>query len=197
MTKNVTVGFRTARRTPLLSQEQRLDWLRILVEQPVDTLSYRVAGMLLLLYAQPLVRIVRLEAEAATESAEGLFIKLGEGLAPVPEPFAAMLRAHLSNRPNLRTASGGRSPWLSPSTRPGRHLDAQSLMERLQGIGIELQAARNTALRELVRDVPAPIAARMLGYSDQVTHKHAAAAAVPWGAYADAVREQAKSTDGD
>lgn len=64
-------------------------------------------------------------------------------------------------------------------------------MDRLRGMGIELQAARNTAFRELVRDVPAPIAARLLGYSDQVTKKHAAAAAAPWAAYADAVREQA------
>jgi hypothetical protein len=108
-----------------------------------------------------------------------------------------MLRAHLANRPNLRTASGGRSPWLFPSTRAGRHLHPQTLMDRLRGMGIELQAARNTALRELVRDVPAPIAARLLGYSDQVTHKHAAAAAVPWAAYADAVREQAGGIDGD
>ncbi|MCO6004137.1 hypothetical protein NE236_04020 [Actinoallomurus purpureus] len=145
--------------------------------------------MFLLLYAQPLVRIARLEVDAITESAEGMFVRLGEDLAPVPEPFAAMLRMHLARRPNLRTASGGRSSWLFPSTRAGQHLHSQTLMGRIRDMGIELQAARNAALRELVREIPAPIAARMLGYSDQVTHKHAEAAAVPWAAYAHALLE--------
>ncbi|MCO5996999.1 hypothetical protein [Actinoallomurus rhizosphaericola] len=70
----------------------------------------RVAAMFLPLYAQPLVRIARLEVDAVTESAEGMFVRLGEVLTPVPEPFAAMLRTHLASLPNLRTGSGGRSP---------------------------------------------------------------------------------------
>jgi hypothetical protein len=59
-------------------------------------------------------------------------------------------------------------------------------MERLREIGIELLGARNASLRALVTEVPAPLVAEMLGYSYQVTQKHAAAAAEPWSRYAKA-----------
>jgi hypothetical protein len=46
-------------------------------------------------------------------------------------------------------------------------------MHRLRGLGVNLLGSRNTALRELVSEVPAPLVAEMLGYSYQVTQKHA------------------------
>jgi hypothetical protein len=45
---------------------------------------------------------------------------------------------------------------------------------RLRGSGIDLLGTRNAALREIVRQVPASIAATQPGYSHQVTQKHAA-----------------------
>jgi hypothetical protein len=56
-------------------------------------------------------------------------------------------------------------------------------MMRLREIGIDLLGARNASLRGLVKEVPAPLVAEMLGYSYQVTQKHAAAAAEPWSRY--------------
>ncbi|AMU26221.1 site-specific recombinase XerD [Mycobacteroides abscessus] len=56
-------------------------------------------------------------------------------------------------------------------------------MHRLRGLGISLQGSRNTALRELVSTMPAPLVAEMLGYSDQVTQKHAAEAGNTWARY--------------
>ena len=58
-----------------------------------------------------------------------------------------------------------------------------TLMERLREIGIDLLGARNVSLRALVKKVPAPLVAEMLGYSYQVTQKHSAAAAEPWFRY--------------
>jgi hypothetical protein len=45
------------------------------------------------------------------------------------------------------------------------------------------ECARNAALRGLVKEVPDPLVAEMLGYSCQVTQKHAAATAEPWPRY--------------
>jgi hypothetical protein len=56
-------------------------------------------------------------------------------------------------------------------------------MERLREIGINLSGAGNASLRALVAEVPAPLVAEMLGYSYQVTQKHATAAAEPWSRY--------------
>lgn len=54
-------------------------------------------------------------------------------------------------------------------------------MMRLRWLAINLQGSRNTA--ELVSDVPAPLAAEMLGYSYQVTQKHADAVGSTWAKY--------------
>jgi hypothetical protein len=56
-------------------------------------------------------------------------------------------------------------------------------MDRLRDLGINLLGARNTALRELVTQVPAPVVAELLGYSDKVMQKHADLASEPWGRY--------------
>jgi hypothetical protein len=44
--------------SPSLSQDQRLAWIHELLTGTSESLPYRVAGMLLLLYAQPLVKVV-------------------------------------------------------------------------------------------------------------------------------------------
>ena len=56
-------------------------------------------------------------------------------------------------------------------------------MMRLRALGINLQGARNTALQTLVSEIPAPLVAEMLGYSDQVTQKHAAEVGNTWAEY--------------
>lgn len=118
---------------------------------------------------------------------EGLSLVLGVTPSPVPEPFADLLKRHINSRPNLRTA-GADNPWLFPGNRPGEHLHPNTVMDRLRRFGIDLLGARNIALRELVTQVPPPVVAEMLGYSDQVVHRHAELAAQPWGRYVPASR---------
>ncbi|WP_231963333.1 hypothetical protein [Mycobacterium adipatum] len=181
----VQIGFRQARTTPTITQEQRLGWLKELLTGDAESLPYRVAGVLLLLYAQPLSKIAALQATAIARVDGETRIALGKEPIPVPEPFASQLNYHLHHRPNLRTAGGAiGTAWLFPSSRPGQHLDPQSIMHRLRWLGINLLGSRNTALQELASEIPAPLVADVLGYSDQVTQKHAAEAGNTWAAYA-------------
>lgn len=183
---NITIGFRQAKTVPLLTQGQRLSMLKTCLTDNTDTLSYRVAAALLLLYAQPVVKIAAMKSTDVILTPEGLHLSLGDGdPAPVPEPFAALITQHLASRPNMRTGSSSGSPWLFPGYRAGQHIHPNTLMDRLRENGINLLGARNASLRALVTEVPAPIAAEMLGYSYQVTQKHAAAAAEPWSRYPD------------
>lgn len=178
----ITLGFRKAKTSRLLTQEQRLAWIRELVEGDSEALPYRVAGLLLLLYAQPLVKIAEMPFSSIVVTDSGLSLLFGGTPAPAPEPFASLLRAHLTYRPHLRT-TGADNPWLFPGSRPGRHLRPDTMMRRLRRLGIDLLGARNATLRDLVSQIPPPVAADMLGYSDQVTHHHAHLAAQPWHAY--------------
>ncbi|WP_222266948.1 hypothetical protein [Modestobacter marinus] len=179
----ISIDFRQPMSERQLTQADRLSWLRECLVNESETLPYRVAGALLLLYAQPVVRIAGLRTSDVVVTPDGLRLTLGIEPVDVPEPFATLLRQHLTNRPNLRTGNHGDSPWLFPSTRAGRHLHPNSLMDRLRDLGISLLGARNAALRGLVAEVPAPLVAEMLGYSYQVMDKHAAATATPYARY--------------
>ncbi len=55
---------------------------------------------------------------------------------------------------------------------------------RLRHLGINLLGARNSAIQNLVAEVPPPLVAELLGYSYQVAHRHAEIAAQPWPQYA-------------
>lgn len=181
---NITIGFRQAKTVPLVTQSQRLAMLKTCLTDNIDTLSSRVAATLLLLYAQPVVKIAAMKSADVLLTPDGPRLSLGEEHpAPVPEPFAGLLTKHLASRPNMRTGSSSGSPWLFPGYRAGQHIHPNTLMMRLREIGIDLLGARNASLRSLVQEVPAPLVAEMLGYSYQVTQKHAAAAAEPWSRY--------------
>lgn len=180
---HVEVARRTTLSSPSLSQDQRLAWIQELLTGNSDTLPYRVAGTLLLLYAQPLVRIAALPLAAVEDDGDQVELRLGSHPVQTPEPFAGLIRQHLRSRPHLRTGTSA-NPWLFPSTRAGRHLDPQTIMMRLRTLGIDLLAARNRAFGELVLQCPPSLVAEALGYSPEVAHLHAQSVAEPWARYA-------------
>jgi len=180
----VTVQHRSAKASPSLSQDQRLAWIHELLTGTSESLPYRVAGMLLLLYAQPLVKVVTFPTSIISDSDAGMIITLGEKPTDIPEPFASVVRAHLAARPNLRTGNGTDSLWLFPGYVAGRHLHPNTVMDRLRDLGINLLGARNRAIGELVLECPPSLVADALGYSHQVAFLHANKAAEPWARYA-------------
>lgn len=180
----VRIRHRSARSSPSLTQDQRLAWIHELLTGTSESLPYRVAGTLLLLYAQPLVRVVTLTTDAVTEHPDGMTIELGRHPVDVPEPFATLIRQHRDSRPHLLTAAGPQSPWLFPSTLAGQHLHPNTVMDRLRDLGVNLLGARNRAIGELVLECPPSLVADALGYSHQVAFLHAEKSAEPWARYA-------------
>jgi site-specific recombinase XerD len=183
--QRVEMGHYTAKTRPTITQDQRVAWLRELLTGTSESLPYRVAGILLLLYAQPLVRVARLRADAVetSETNGSVRISFGAHPVPVPQPFAELLQEHLRNRPNLRTGSNAQSPWLFPGTRAGQPLHPNGIMDRLRSLGIDLLGARNTALDEHLTLSPPPLVADALGYSHQIAFLHADAAGDAWSRY--------------
>lgn len=175
---------RAAKSTPVLSQDERLALLGRFLTTDDQPVAYRLAAVLLLLYAQPVTRIVRLRL-VDIEALDGtLTLRLGEEAAVLPVPVATLLKQHLDSRPNVSTAANTDSPWLFPGYRPGQPLHQSYLMRRLRDAGVPLLAARNSALRQLVLDMPPAVAAQALGYSHQVAEAHARNAGATWTSYA-------------
>ncbi len=184
LNRTVTIGHRQNKTVRTFTQEQRLAWLRELLTGDSESLPYRIAATLLLLYAQPLVKVAALRAADVIVTPTELRLALGRDPVPVPAPFADLLKQHLADRPNLRTTNGFHSEWLFPGYRPGRHIHPNTVMIRIRELGVDLLGAKNAALRSLVTEVPPPIVAEMLGYSYQVAHRHAELAGETWSRYA-------------
>lgn len=75
-----------------LGQHQRLNILGRLLTSEDTPLRTRVAGSIVLLYAQPLTRVVRLTLDDVIHDGDQLLLRLGEPPTPVPAPFADLLR---------------------------------------------------------------------------------------------------------
>jgi hypothetical protein len=54
---------------------------------------------------------------------------------------------------------------------------------RLCNCGITVLGARNSALQNLVAEIPPPVVANLLGYSHTCTQYHTQLAAQPWSRY--------------
>lgn len=180
---------------PVLDQRQRLELLDGLFRESTNPLTARIVGILLLLYAQPVTRIVRLPLNSVADTDRRMTITFKDHPAEIPEPVADLIRRHLRHRPNMNTATNPSSPWLFPGYRAGQPLTPNRAMIQLRGTGIPLKAARNSALRQLVLDMPAAVAAQALGYSPITTERHAAQSGTVWSSYPARRRATERSSD--
>lgn len=180
--KGVDVPVRLAQTTPMLTQDERLEHIKMLIEAINVSESIRVAGLVFLLYGIPIGRLCMLTLDQVEVKPTGVTLKLGRYPAPVPEPFIPLFLAHLESRDHQGTVNTGTN-WLFPGQRAGKPRSPNTLLLKLRAIGIDIQGVRNTTIRGLVEEIDPTSLSRMLGYSKQVMSKHATAATVPWSSY--------------
>jgi hypothetical protein len=157
---------------------------RLLHDSHLD-LTDRVAGCLVLLYAQQISRIVALTIDQVTATAGGVYLRLGTSQTIVPEPLGALPAGlAVSGRPYTGVGSPTHSPWLFPGQHPGRPLHPASLGRRLRRLGIPTMAARRAALIQLAGQIPAAVLAEMLHLHPTTAVHWVAAAGGDWSTYA-------------
>ena len=139
----------------------------------------RVAGCILLLYAQPVTRIMTITTDDIDDDNGSMVLRLGDPPAPVPEPFATLVRRLLAQRP-----TGSTSRWLFPGRRPGQPLSYITLSQGLRDLGVPLRLARVAAIRQLALQAPAPVIAEALGFHHTTTHRQTIHAGGIWNRYA-------------
>jgi hypothetical protein len=177
------LGAHPSRRSPM-TQHRRLALLRKVLTDPHLPLRLRITGSLVLLYAQPVSRIVRLTLDDIVSDGTDILLRLGDPPTPVPEPVAGLLLAAAADRQNMSTATNPGSRFLFPGRRPGQPINPYTLYPVLQELGIPTQTARTSAIRQLVLQAPAPVIAQALGYHPTTAHRHAADAGGTWTRYA-------------
>jgi integrase len=77
-----------------LHQHRRLAMLRRVLNDDSLPMRARVAAALVLLYAQPVSRIVRLTIDDVTDDETTVTVQLGDPPSPLPEPVADLMRAY-------------------------------------------------------------------------------------------------------
>jgi hypothetical protein len=150
--------------TRVIDTEARWEQARRLLHDHILKSEDRVAGLLVLLYAQWPSAISRLTLEHVQTGNEEVRLHLGREPVVLPEPLAGLvLELVATRRGHAALGDQGTSPWLFPGGQPGRPVSSFQLAERLRQLGLHPGQARSTALFNLATELPAALLPRMLG----------------------------------
>ena len=116
----------------MIDPEARWEQARRLLHDDSLPPEVRLAGLLVLLYAQQATTISRLTLRHVTSEEGQVLIRLGQEPVTLPEPLALQLAATRRGHANL--GDDGSSAWLFPGGRPGQPISAFQLTERLRQI---------------------------------------------------------------
>ncbi len=179
----LTIPSRSTPNPAPMGEFHRIAALGRLVADEDLPLRSRVAGSLVLLFAQPVARIVRLTIDDVLQDGDHTALRLGDPPTPVPQPLASLLLAYVADRPNMATATNPDSRWLFPGRRAGQPMQPEGLRVLLRKLDVPAQRGRVTAIRQLVLQLPAPVVAQALSYHNSTT-SIAAESGSPWSGYA-------------
>jgi hypothetical protein len=171
--------------TSLIDIETRWRQARNLLHDESLDAEDRVAGLLVLLYAQRIATISQLTLDHLNTSPDGVHLRLGDEPVLLPEPLDALtLRLAATRNGHATIGDHGGSTWLFPGGQPGRPISAYRLGERLRNLGISPGQARSSALFQLATELPAAVLARMLGIHITVAVAWQRASSGDWTTYA-------------
>ncbi len=171
--------------TRAIDAEARWEQARWLLHDHTVKPADRLAGLLLLLYAQTPAAISRLTLDHLDSTRHQLRLRLGRDPVVLPEPLADLVRDLAStHRGHAALGDQGASPWLFPGGQPGRPISPYQLAERLRQLGLRPAQARSTALFGLALELPAALLARLLGIHIKVAVAWQHASSGDWASYA-------------
>jgi hypothetical protein len=171
--------------TGVLDTEGRWEQARRLIHDDTLLPEHRLAGLLVLLYAQQPASISRLSVDDIEVSDNQIQLRFGREPVVLPEPLDDLVRQILASRQgHARIGNRVSSPWLFPGGRPGQPISSYQLSLRLRQIGLRPGQARSTALFQLASELPAAILARLLGIHISVAIKWQRVASGDWTSYA-------------
>lgn len=143
----------------------------------------RVAGLFLLLFAQPLNRVLRMTHDQIHQHPDRhttvTFDKVPLELPPV---VAAVVLDHMRGHGSASYRLGD-TAWLFPGRLPGRPIATETVRKVLVDHGIHPRASRSAALFALAGQIPTPVLADLLGITPGNAIQWAKLAARDWSNY--------------
>lgn len=173
-----------------LSDAERWRQVHTLLHDTRIRLYSRVAGLFVILYAQPLARVCRMRAEQIDIREDGTVTAAFDTFPiELPEPLDQLVKDQLARRGQASYASRP-DRWLFPGGHPGAHLATENIRAELVRNGIQPKSARNAAMFHLAATMPTPILADIIGLAPNTATKWAALASRDWSYYTARRRSQ-------
>lgn len=164
--------------------EERWAIARRLVTDDTIPSADRVAGALVVLYAQPLSRIARLTPGDLHRRPDATTVLTPDGNpVPIHEPIASLIEQLPARRRNGVTEQL-ENPWLFPGNHAGRAMTPNALGQRLRALGIEPRAMRSAARAQLAAEIPPAMLGEIIGVSATTATRWAIHTSANWNAYA-------------
>ena len=173
-----------------MDPDERFEVLARLLHDDTLELTDRVAGSLLLAYAQPLSRItaITLDQIGRDDTGHLATIRFGNHDIVLPEPLAHLIGTLIDTpRAYVGLRAPNPSPWLFPGGQPGRPLTPSRLGARLGKLGIHARAGRRAALIHLAANLPAAVLADLLHLTPGTAVRWVNNAGGDWSRYAAAL----------
>ena len=169
----------------VIDSEARWEHARRLLHDDTVKAEDRVAGLLVLLYAQGTSAISRLTLDHVHADEQQVRLRLGREPVVLPAPIDALVRQLVASRHgHASLGDQGTSRWLFPGGRPGQPISAEQLGKRLHNLGLHPGQDRSTALFGLAAELPAALLARLLGIHISVAVAWQRASSGDWTNYA-------------
>lgn len=181
-----TQGWPTRRLAPGVHEQT----VRRLLSDDTIGLVDRVSGLLVGCYGQLPARLVRLTIDDITIDDitiddTTVTIRFGRDRVTLAEPVAVFVAALIeTRRGRSATDSTAASRWLFPGGFAGRHLDPETLANRLRQLGISAAKLRTDVLLDLAADIPPAILADLIGLYPATAARWTHAAGGDWAHYA-------------
>lgn len=162
-----------------LSEDIRWTWVRRLLFDEDFRISWRVGGLLALVYGIIGTRIVTIPLDAVDTTGPQVRLALGREPLVLPDVLGDLVRRQI-------LAERSRDPagrWLFPGRRPGQHLSARALKAPLERIGITIGVGRAAALMTLSRDIAPSVLTDLLGISIEAATRWSRVSGHDWADY--------------
>jgi hypothetical protein len=167
-----------------VSDEHRWRQVEVLLHDNTIRLYARVAGLFLLLFAQPVSRICRMKPHQIQHAGDGLVIVTFDTVPiELPDLVDRLVLNQLARSTHERY-NKHRTRWLFPGRHPGRHLATEHIRSQLVSRGIHPAESRKAALFQLAAEMPTPVLADLLGLVPNTASRWAKLAARDWSQYA-------------
>ena len=143
----------------------------------------RIAGLFMLLFAQPLAVICAMRTDQVRlHPDDTVTVTFDTDAIQLPDPLDDLVRQHLTRRGQASYVARDNG-WLFPGGIPGRHLNTENIRSQLVERGIQPSHARNAAMFDLAAQIPVPVLADLLGIATSTATRWAALAAKDWSRY--------------